>query len=50
VLLFLHGHSSGAEEAFDIVPHLLEQGLRRGRRWTAMVRNNPDREGPRVAG
>lgn len=30
VLIFLHGHSSGAEEALDIVPHLINQGLRRG--------------------
>ncbi|CAN5621872.1 hypothetical protein BH23GEM9_BH23GEM9_26820 [soil metagenome] len=27
VLLFIHGHSSGAEEALDIIPHLIEQGL-----------------------
>ena len=25
VLLFLHGHSSGAEEALDLIPHLLQE-------------------------
>ncbi len=42
VLLFLHGHSSGAEEALDIVPHLLEQGLRRGRRYAVIAFDLPN--------
>src|SRR5262249_47548531 len=32
VILFLHGHSSGAEEALDIIPHLLEEGLKWGKK------------------
>lgn len=29
VLIFLHGHSSGAEEALEFIPPLLEEGLKR---------------------
>ena len=42
VLLFLHGHSSGAEEALDIIPHLLEQGLRRGKRYAVISFDLPN--------
>jgi pimeloyl-ACP methyl ester carboxylesterase len=42
VLLFLHGHSSGAEEALAIVPHLLEQGLRRGKRFSVLSFDLPN--------
>ncbi len=42
LLLFLHGHSSGAEEALDIIPHLLEQGLRRGRNYAVISFDLPN--------
>ena len=42
VLLFLHGHSSGAEEALDIVPHLLEQGLQRGKSYAVISIDLPN--------
>jgi pimeloyl-ACP methyl ester carboxylesterase len=34
VLLFLHGHSSGAEEALDIVPHIHAEGRKGGKKYT----------------
>lgn len=42
VLLFLHGHSSGAEEALDIIPHLLEQGLKHGRKLSVISFDLPN--------
>jgi len=42
VLLFLHGHSSGAEEALDLIPPLLEQGLRRGKKYAVISFDLPN--------
>ena len=42
VLLFLHGHSSGAEEALDLIPHLLNQGLRRGTKYAVISFDLPN--------
>jgi pimeloyl-ACP methyl ester carboxylesterase len=42
VLLFLHGHSSGAEEALDLIPHLLDQGLRQGKRYAVISFDLPN--------
>ncbi len=42
VLVFLHGHSSGAEEALDFIPHLLEEGLRRGKNYTVVALDLPN--------
>ena len=42
VLLFLHGHGSGAEEATDIIPHLLEQGRQRGRKYAVVCFDLPN--------
>ncbi len=42
VLLFLHGHGSGAEEALDIIPHLLEQGRQRGRKYAVVCFDLPN--------
>jgi pimeloyl-ACP methyl ester carboxylesterase len=42
VLLFLHGHSSGAEEALDIVPHIHAEGLKRGKKYTVVSFDLPN--------
>lgn len=42
VLVFLHGHSSGAEEALDLIPHLLEQGLRQGKKYAVISFDLPN--------
>jgi pimeloyl-ACP methyl ester carboxylesterase len=42
VILFLHGHSSGAEEALDIVPRLLEAGLERGKKYSIISFDLPN--------
>jgi pimeloyl-ACP methyl ester carboxylesterase len=42
VLLFLHGHSSGAEEALDLIPHLLQEGLRQGRKYAVISFDLPN--------
>ncbi len=42
ILLFLHGHSSGAEEAVDFIPHLLEQGLAWGKKYSVVSFDLPN--------
>ena len=42
VVLFLHGHSSGAEEALDFIPHLLQEGLKQGKRYAAISFDLPN--------
>jgi pimeloyl-ACP methyl ester carboxylesterase len=42
VLLFLHGHSSGAEEAMDIVPPIHLEGLNRGKKYTVVSLDLPN--------
>ena len=42
VILFLHGHSSGAEEAMGIVPALLQAGLDRGVRYSVLSVDLPN--------
>ena len=42
VLLFLHGHGSGAEEALELIPHLLEQGRRLGRKYALISFDLPN--------
>ncbi len=42
VLLFLHGHGSGAEEAMEVIPHLLEQGRQRGRKYAVISLDLPN--------
>jgi pimeloyl-ACP methyl ester carboxylesterase len=42
VLLFVHGHSSGAEEALDLIPHLLEEGRRQNRRYAVISFDLPN--------
>ncbi len=42
VVLFLHGHQSGAEEALDLMPHLLRQGLSRGRKYAVISFDLPN--------
>jgi len=42
VLLFLHGHSSGAEEAVDLIPHLLQEGLRQGTKYAVISFDLPN--------
>ena len=42
VLLFLHGHSSGAEEALDLIPHLQAYGLERGKRYSVIAFDLPN--------
>lgn len=42
VLLFLHGHGSGAEEALDLIPHLLEQGRQRGEKYAIVSFDLPN--------
>lgn len=42
VILFLHGHSSGAEEALEIVPHILQAGLDRGVTYSVVSLDLPN--------
>jgi pimeloyl-ACP methyl ester carboxylesterase len=42
LLLFVHGHSSGAEEALDLIPHLLQEGLNHGRRYAVISFDLPN--------
>ncbi len=42
VILFLHGHSSGAEEALSLIPPLLEEGLRRGKKYAIVSVDLPN--------
>lgn len=42
VILFLHGHSSGAEEALELIPHLLRAGLERGKRYSIVSFDLPN--------
>ena len=42
ILLFLHGHSSGAEEALEFIPHLHREGLKRGRKYAVIAFDLPN--------
>ena len=42
VILFLHGHSSGAEEALTVIPHILQAGLDRGRKYSVISLDLPN--------
>lgn len=42
VILFLHGHSSGADEALAIVPDLLEEGRRRKKKYSIVSIDLPN--------
>lgn len=42
VILFLHGHSSGAEEALTIIPHLHMAGLARGVKFSIIAFDFPN--------
>ena len=42
VILFLHGHSSGAEEALGIIPALLQTGLDRGFKYSVLSLDLPN--------
>lgn len=42
ILLFLHGHSSGAEEALDIIPYLLAYGWKRGKQYCVISFDLPN--------
>jgi pimeloyl-ACP methyl ester carboxylesterase len=42
VLIFLHGHSSGAEEALDITPRIHAEGLARGKKYTVVSLDLPN--------
>jgi pimeloyl-ACP methyl ester carboxylesterase len=42
VILFLHGHSSGAEEALEIIPHILKAGMARGRKYAIISFDLPN--------
>lgn len=42
VVLFLHGHSSGAEEALSFIPHVIEQGLKRGKKLAVVAFDLPN--------
>jgi hypothetical protein len=42
VILFLHGHSSGADEAVTIIPHLLKAGLDRGAKYSIVSFDLPN--------
>ena len=42
VILFLHGHSSGAEEAMGIIPALLQAGLDRNVRYSVLAFDLPN--------
>ncbi len=41
VILFIHGHSSSAEEALDIIPSLHEEGQKRGTRYSIVSLDLP---------
>ena len=42
VLLFLHGHSSGAEEALELIPQLLQAGREKGKDYTVVAFDLPN--------
>jgi len=42
VILFLHGHSSSAEEAVPIIPHIHAAGLARGRKYSVIAFDLPN--------
>jgi pimeloyl-ACP methyl ester carboxylesterase len=42
VILFLHGHSSSAEEALTIIPHIHAAGLARGRKYSVISFDLPN--------
>ena len=42
VILFLHGHSSSADEALDFIPHLLRAGRDRGVNFTVVALDLPN--------
>ena len=42
VILFLHGHQSGVEEAVDFIPHLLREGARRGKKYSVVAFDLPN--------
>jgi pimeloyl-ACP methyl ester carboxylesterase len=42
VILFLHGHSSGAEEALAIIPHLHSAGLKQGKKFSIISFDLPN--------
>ena len=42
VILFLHGHSSGAEEAVEFIPHLIQTGLERGKQYSVIAFDLPN--------
>jgi pimeloyl-ACP methyl ester carboxylesterase len=42
VILFLHGHSSGAEEALELIPHLIQFGLERGKKYSVISFDLPN--------
>lgn len=42
VILFLHGHSSSAEEACDIIPHIHKAGLDCGRKYSIVSLDLPN--------
>jgi len=42
VILFLHGHSSGAEEALAIIPHILKAGLDHGTKYSIVSFDLPN--------
>jgi pimeloyl-ACP methyl ester carboxylesterase len=41
-ILFIHGHSSGAEEALAIIPELLRLGLERNKRYSVIALDLPN--------
>ena len=42
VVLFLHGHSSGADEALEFIPHLLHAGREKGKDLTVIAFDLPN--------
>jgi pimeloyl-ACP methyl ester carboxylesterase len=42
VILFLHGHSSGSEEALPVIPDILRAGLARGRKYSVISLDLPN--------
>lgn len=42
VILFLHGHSSGAEEAVEIIPKLLKEGMERNKKYSIIAFDLPN--------
>jgi pimeloyl-ACP methyl ester carboxylesterase len=42
VILFVHGHSSGAEEAVELIPHLIQAGLERGKKYSVISLDLPN--------